>query len=171
MSFDWPGLRAGYERGITPTELARTMPNAPSRQAIEKHAKREGWQVARLPESDTNLPVSSRDIVLTAIGNGSNLELAAAAAGISDRTLYQWRKDDPAFEAACRAKRAAWLVSKIKQIDDADDWKAAAYMIERAPETKDQYSQKHEGGNTTIVLKIDRTEGVTIDGRREGTSD
>lgn len=165
--YDWPALRAGYERGITPTELARTIPNAPSRQAIDKHAKKEGWQVARLPENDPQLPVSSRDIVLNAIGNGANLELAAAAAGVSDRTLYQWRRDDPVFEAACKAKRAAWLVSKIKKINEADDWKAAAYMVERAPETKDQYSQKHEGGNTTIVLKIDRTEGITIDGQRE----
>src|SRR5688572_2921407 len=161
--FDWPALRAGYERGITPTELARTMPNAPSRQAIEKHAKREGWQVARLPESDKNLPVSARDIVLNAIGCGAKLELAAAAAGISDRTLYQWRRDDPVFEAACVAKKAAWLVSKIKRIDDADDWKAAAYLIERDPLTKEQYSPKQEGsGGVTVVLKVDRTEGVTV---------
>lgn len=166
--FDWPAIRAGFERGVSPVDLARTIPQSPSRQAIEKRAKKEGWTVAQLPVEGDKSPVSSRDIVLMHIRQGANLGLAAKAAGISERTLYQWRQDDPTFDVVIQACRAAHLTKHMGHIDEAAerDWKAAAYLLERAPETKDQYSQKHEGGNTTIVLRIDRTEGVTIDGHK-----
>ncbi len=167
MSFDWPAIKAAIERGMTPTEIAKTLPNVPTRQAIEKRIAKEGWAVARLPEAPSNLPVSQRDIVLTNMRVGATYEQAAAAAGIADNTLRLWRSQDPVFDAACQAQRAAWLVSKVKQINDAPDWKAAAYLLERSAETKEQFSPKSEGsGGVTVILKVDRTEGVTVDGKR-----
>ena len=155
-SFDWPAIKAAIERGLTPTEIAKTLPNVPTRQAIEKRIAKEGWAVARLPDEADNTPVSSRDIVLMRMGQGATYELAAAAAGVSDTTLRAWRNNDPVFDAACKARRAAWLTSKVKQIDDAPDWKAAAYLLERAPETKDQYGSKQGEGAPLIILNIHR---------------
>ncbi len=162
--FDWSAIKSAIDRGMTPTEIAKTLPNTPSRQAIEKRAKREGWQVARLPESDPNVPVTSRDIVLTQLRNGATLELAARASGITERTLYQWRQDDPTFDDACKASRSAWLLTKVKQIDEAPDWKAAAYLLERAPETRDQYGTRQGDSQPLIVLNINR-EQVTANGK------
>jgi hypothetical protein len=121
--------------------------------------------VARLPDETDNTPVSSRDIVLMRMGEGATYELAAAAAGVSDTTLRTWRTNDPVFDAACKAKRAAWLTSKVKQIDDAPDWKAAAYLLERAPETREQFGQKQDSGGVQIILNITREEpsGIVID--------
>jgi hypothetical protein len=164
-TFDWPSVKAAVERGLTPTEIAKTLPNVPTRQAIEKRMKREGW-VAALPKTQDNAPVTSRDMVLMHMGQGATYEMAAAASGIGESTLRLWRTQDPVFDAACKAKRAAWLTSKVKQIDDAPDWKAAAYLLERAPETKDQYGQKQDSGGVQIILNITRDEpahGTVID--------
>ncbi len=172
-TFDWPLIRAGYERGLTPNELADTIPNSPTRQAIAKRAAKEGWQVARLPD---NTPATvlegdaaTKAVILQNVRNGVGLGIAAQAAGVHENTLYNWRQSDVAFGEAILAARAAFIQTNIKRVNDAGerDWKAASYLLERSPETKDQFSQKSEGGGTTIVLKIDRTEGVTIDGKRE----
>ena len=166
-NFDWPTIKAAVERGLTPTEIARTLPNTPTRQAIEKKAKANGWVVARLPDQSVTHVVTERDIILNSMRIGATLEQAAAAAGISDRTLYQWRQDDPAFETACKSSRAAWAISKIKQINDAPDWKAALALLERAPETKDQYGHKQDSGGVQIILNITRDDprehGTVID--------
>lgn len=164
--FDWSAVKSAIERGMTPTEIARTLPNVPTRQAIEKRVAKEGWSIARLPGADANQPVTQRDIVLNHLRNGVTFEIAARAAGVSDRTVRMWREDDPTFEMACQASRAAFVASKIEQINDAPDWKAAAYLLERAPETKDQYGTK-QGESPMIVLNITREtpQGITIDGR------
>lgn len=172
--FDWPAIRAGYERGISPVELARSIPESPSRQAIEKRAKKEGWEVAQ--RADESLPATERDIVLQYIRNGATNKLAAAAAGISGSTLTRWLQDDE-FSALVQAARAAHLTKHIGNIDSAGerDWKASAYILERATETKDQFSQHKDSGGLTIVLNIDRrTEeerGITIEHDPPGTVD
>ena len=166
-NFDWPTIKAAVERGLTPTEIAKTLPNTPTRQAIEKKAKANGWVVARLPEQAVTTEVTPRDIVLMHMGQGATYELAAAASGIGESTLRLWRTQDPVFDAACKARRAAWLTSKVKQIDDAPDWKAAAYLLERSPETKEQFGQKQDSGGVQIILNITRDDprehGTVID--------
>ena len=165
-TFDWHAIRAAYERGVGPTEIASSLPESPSRQAIEKRAIKEGWEVARLPDSPGKSLSDPKAIVLSKIRTGSPKKLAALAAGISESTLYDWLKSDPSFRSLCEASRAAYLCTNIERIDSAADrdWRAAAYSLERAPETRDQYGQKQESGGLQIVLQIDRREGITIDG-------
>jgi hypothetical protein len=156
--FDWLAIRAAFERGMTPVEIAREIPQSPSRQAIEKRSSREGWDVAKLQQRTVSEPQGDRHIVLSSIRRGANLTLAAAAAGISDRTLRQWREDDETFDTACKAAKAAFIVSREQVITDAGDrgdWKAAAYQLERDPLTKDQYGQKNDP-SVQIILNISR---------------
>lgn len=168
--FDWPAIRAAAERGLTPTEIANTLPDSPSRQAIEKRMKREGWEVATLPNQapDTQLTGTdaTRAVVLQKVRSGVPLGIAARAAGIHPNTLKNWRDDDVTFGEAVQAARAAFLARKIAQVDEAGerDWKAASYLIERAPETRDEFGATKSDNSLTIVLQIDRSEGITIDG-------
>ena len=166
MDYDWPAIRAAWERGIGATEIARSIPQTPSRQAIETRAVKEGWSVARLP-TETKELTDPRQIILARIRTGATFELAAAAAGISSRCLLNWRHDNPDFEELIKAQRAAYLAGKIGQIDEAGerDWKAAAYLLERANETRDQFGQKQDSGGVTIVLNVDRSQGISIDGK------
>ncbi len=174
--FDWPAIRAGYERGMSPTEIAKTIPESPSRQAIEKRAKREGWEVAKLPDQAPGTELTGKDatkaVVLQKIRSGVPLGVAAKAAGIHDNTLRNWRNDDVAFGEAVQAARAAFIARKIEQVDEAGerDWKAAAYVLERSPETRDQYGHKQDSGGVTVVLNINRKEGITIEGHRVSES-
>lgn len=168
MNFDWPTIRGAFERGVSPTEIAKSVPQSPSRQAIVKRSKREGWAVARLPDSPANSLSDPRAIVLAKVRAGSPQKLAALAAGIGESTLYDWLNADPSFRSLIQAARAAHLCTNIERIDAAADrdWRAAAYSLERAPETRDQYGQKQESGGLVIVLQIDRNEaplGATIE--------
>lgn len=170
--FDWPTIRAAYERGLTPTEIVSTLPDCPSRQAVEKRAKKEGWQVAKLPNQAPDTQLTGKDatraVVLQKVRSGVPLGIAARAAGIHPNTLKNWRDDDVEFGEAVQAARAAFLARKIQQIDEAGerDWKAASYLVERASETRDEYSQSKSDGGLTIVLQIDRSQeprGVTLE--------
>lgn len=161
MTYDWPQIRALYERGVSPVEIARQVPESPSRQAIAKRALREGWTVA---QSDTDCIAAPRDIVVAKIREGATKTMAAAAAGISRDTLHAWLHD-PTFSARVESAKAAFLTEHIGNIHEAGkrDWKASAYLLERAPETRDQFSQKQDAGGITIVLALDRTKGVLLE--------
>ena len=166
--FDWPTIRNSYERGVSPCEISKTLTESPSRQAIEKRAKKEGWQVAVvLPEQEKAVSDSTRAIVVQKVRNGVPFTQAAREAGITERTLYNWRHDGSGFAEILEAARAAFLSKQIERIDEAGtrDWKAAAYLLERAPETRSEFGQKQDSGGLTIVLNIDRSErdGITIE--------
>ena len=167
QSFDWPMIRASYERGLSPNEIVRTLPNMPTRHAIEKRAVKEGWQVAIVPSGEVTFNDGDpKAVVLAKIRSGSPQKLAALAAGIAESTLYDWMNADPSFRSLVQASRAAYLTTNIERIHQAGarDWRAAAYGLERAPETRDQYGATKQEGGLTIVLQIDRSEGITIDG-------
>lgn len=168
-TYDWPTIRNSYERGISPSEIARTVPESPSRQAIEKRAIKEGWQVA-VVQSQPDQPVSdtTRGVIVQKVRSGVPFTQAAREAGITERTLYNWRHDGSGFAEILEAARAAFLSKQIERIDDAGtrDWKAAAYLLERAPETRSEFGQKQDSGGLTIVLNINRAEepeGLTLE--------
>lgn len=164
--FDWPTIRSSYERGVSPTEIAQTLPDCPSRQAIEKRAKKEGWAVAKLPEThDLTTNEGQKAVILSKVRSGAPLGLAARAAGITDRTLRNWRADDSAFAEMLEASRAAFLTTNIERIHEAGerDWKAAAYLVERASETRETFSQSKTDGGLQIVLQIVREERPAIE--------
>lgn len=164
QQFDWPAIRGLYERGVGATEIARQLPNCPSRQGIEKRAVKEGWEVAQLPDQPPNTVLTGKDatkaVILAQVRKTVPLYLAAQAAGISDDTLRRWRNDDASFAAAIAAARAAGLAECVSRIHEAGerDWKANEAILKKAPETKSEYGDAGEKGGITIVLNIDRSE-------------
>lgn len=71
--------------------------------------------------------------IFAAIEAGATYELAAKAGGITYETFNEWRKADPQFsEAIARVEYEAAL-SRLNIIAAAahDDWKAAAWWLER----------------------------------------
>jgi hypothetical protein len=77
---------------------------------------------------------------------GGTVEVAAAVAGVSERTFYAWmvrgdpsrtsKRDAPhrAFRAAverARAERQATLVAVLTQSAHKGSWRAAAWLLER----------------------------------------
>ena len=181
----WRQVRLTYEtKPVSTYALAKQFDV--TRQAIDKRAKKEGWQKCEgealqvaevLPICNTKgkqgvrLGSRSPENIAQAIEivrKTGNEGLAAAAIGVHQDTLRRWKSEDPDFAAEMQAARARKLYDWADSIDRAasKDWKAAAYQLERAPETREQYGTRLDGsGGTTVILSISRgSDSVTIDG-------
>ena len=85
-----------------------------------------------------------QDIILDAIENGNYAHVAAAKAGITEKTLYEWLKrgengEEPyrkfserlLTKAALAEDRMVNVVRSASQQEVAGDWKAGAWWLER----------------------------------------
>lgn len=71
--------------------------------------------------------------IMQAIDMGATQELAAGYGGISTDTFHQWRDRYPDFAAKLRESEGRAAVKWLAKIEAAatDDWKAAAWKLER----------------------------------------
>ena len=136
--FDWPAIFTLLDGGRTVREVAK-LPDTPTRQAISKALKKrdesgnqtKGQEVAeRLPTQLGRNTPETKQIILDKIATGAPYELAARAAGVSDRTVRHWRANDADFAAAVETARAWHLAQMAGHISDAAprDWKAASLI-------------------------------------------
>ncbi len=174
---DWDAIRVRYARGETAYAISKSMGGKPTRQGIMKRAKRESWMQGNstIPESIKNLSLlqvhnkhprkrtpENVNAILGFMQNGASDEIAAKAAGISPKTLYTWKSDDPEFAAMIEVARAQKVVEWIGKIDSAKDWKAQLKLLQVAPETNEQFADRRKDEGPTIILNIHRDE-VVID--------
>jgi hypothetical protein len=141
-----------------------------SHQAISQRATKEGWtEEARLQlaakefkvvEANGKATVGAKLAVIQALENGVLLKTAAGAAGISERTLREWRETDAAFAAECEKAVDRFIQANLELIQAAakrGDWKAAQWMLGKHPKSKADYAEEKAGGNgntVNIVLSI-----------------
>ena len=73
------------------------------------------------------------EALLVALGTGCTREAAAGHAGIHRTTLYRWLENDPGLRARVEKAEADVEVRLAAEIVQAapDDWRAAAWMLER----------------------------------------
>ena len=176
---NWNAVRVRWEGGETAYSIAKTEPV--SRQGIDHRAKREGW--LRLDESTDYAPMVAAErceiikrpiqgseigkreqvtlaVILGAVSQGSSEGLAAKMAGIDPSTLTAWKREDPVL--ACEVGRARAIAGGgyIQCIHNASqtDWKAAAYMAERHPDTKGEFGRAAITGlpGPNIQINIER---------------
>lgn len=85
------------------------------------------------------MPVTTREVILTAIDSGLPLKWAAKMAKISYETLNNWRKKDAEFDAECEFALARVAQRSIGVVLSADDWRAHSwYLSKRVDEFKDE---------------------------------
>lgn len=56
---------------------------------------------------------------------------ACSAASISEETFYTWKKEKPEFSESIERELATFKLTCIRAINDAKDWKARAWWLER----------------------------------------
>ena len=131
-------------------------PDMPSRQAMAKRQKLEGWQ--RVTEIDTTtLPVEQsywnslsvrRQTVIQELAYGAkDLSEAAARAGVPKNTVYDWTKA-PEYRALCDVARASTRRGLIKRLYD---------FGERDPKPNQWLLEKlfpHEFGQRATTMNI-----------------
>ena len=167
-TYDWPMIRALYEKGVKVAQIPKQVSASPTRQAIAQRAKREGWKVALVSREDLPPALTqsfgrdtpeTRAQVIDAIRNGVSESVAASLVGVHRNTLGNWKKQDVAFCAAIDSARAAFINRHHANIDKAGerDWRASAYVLERQAETREQFNPANAGsGGISIVLNIVR---------------
>ena len=80
--------------------------------------------------------------------------------------MYDWRKNDPVFAKAVQVARASHLTDMVGHITDAAprDWKAASYLLEHAPETREEFSKVDASNRPVqVILHINRGNGDDTD--------
>ena len=172
---DWDAIRVRYARGETAYAISKSMGGKPTRQGIMKRAKRESWMQGNstIPESIKNLPLlqvhnkhprkrtpENVNAILGFMQNGASDEIAAKAAGISPKTLYNWKLDCPEFATMIEVARAQKVVEWIGKIDSAKDWKAQLKLLQVSPEAREQFADRRKDEGPTIILNIHRDEVV-----------
>ena len=101
------------------------------------------------------------DGILKAIRIGITFERAAELHRVSRATIYRWRNEDPEFDKDVLEAVVYSEAILLQRINDktADDWKAAAWILERRhPE---QYSQRREI-DVTVTKSDGRDEVVAM---------
>lgn len=167
--YDWQYIRGLYESGQTPYQIAKR-PDMPSKEGIRKRAKSEQWQ---RPDTENRLPIVAEAlsvnshlltddvlrVVLDMIASGATLEIACAAAGISARTWSLWQQQDNRLRDAVRRARAGKLVSWMSHVDKAAerDWRAGQWLLQTAPETREQYARSQSDSRLEVTINIDRS--------------
>jgi len=100
--------------------------------------------------------------VIESLKEGSTFRIAAAAAGVNENTLKNWRTADADFETACRQARAQFAQRNIARVNDAasEDWRAATWLLEKHPDTREEFKSAETakgGGGIQVILQIPRS--------------
>jgi len=139
----WDAVKAMWMAGNSASSIGNKQ-GLPTKQAICDRIKSEGWE--RIDKPDESLAVIPFDglspqqqIVATKIGQGLTQKDAAAFAGITPETVSVWVKNDPNFLKAKQAAVAVKAARRVKRIEDAEDWRAATWLLERDPDSRTDY--------------------------------
>lgn len=177
QTYDWSMIKRLYTGGQTAYAISK-MEGMPSKQAVMYRAKREQWDIAKaevaalLPSVNDSVDRAGKAArILERLRNGATHALAARAEGIHPETWRLWRVDDALLQDKAQEAMAQYVATTKGHIDTAAarDWKAAAWLLERHPESRDELKPRESKGDNqglTVVLNIDRARAtVSEDGR------
>ena len=180
MNFDWDFIKDRWEHGETAGQIAKT-PGMPTRQAINKRARKEGWErkLEQFPVATTGTSVSipldldpRKKSALGVLSQGGNYKDAARAACISEETFRLWRKDPEYLELVLAVETGLKLemLEHVRQ-GAARDPKHAQWWLQHHPQTRSEFGH---GATTPTVgnqynvlagnnLGIDRSNVIEVE--------
>ncbi len=171
----WAEVRERYEAGETAGQIAKT-PGFPTKQAINRRAKREGWErkLELVPMGSGGTVAIPTDLdprrraALEALSDGGNYRDAARAAHVSDETFRLWRKD-PKYLALVLAVESELKLEMLRHVRKgaARDPKHAEWMLMHHPSIRGEFGDRQHTtqiGTIRIGNIVPRSlPGVTID--------
>lgn len=182
QKYDWGAIRDRYESGETSGAISKSLGEYPTRQGIEKRAKREGWlKISKsAKEAVRNLPsiqnptfprapseelgkytVENAQIILSAFECAVSPKIAAGLVGLTQGQLKKWMDRDHQFAMEIRSRAAQIAAEQVKGIWDSDDWRALKWLLERTPFSREEYGpQQSKNEGPQVILNIHRDEVV-----------
>lgn len=117
------------------------------------------------------------ETILDAIERGKSMIDAASAAGITDRTLYNWQREQPELKTEierARARAESYYLECLKEAaTEKKDWRAYAWLLEH--DFPDRWSLKREvevavsqksDGIAEVKAMIEQTTPLVIQAQR-----
>ena len=87
------------------------------------------------------------------IAKGLPMIQSAIACNISKATFYRWREEKPEFEEMVTQAVAVSEARLLNKISDSEDWRAAAWVMERR--FPDRWTKKDK-----VEMNLNRSEGL-----------
>jgi len=87
------------------------------------------------------------------IAKGLPILQSAIACGISRTTFYRWKDERPEFEEMVNQAVAVSEARLLNKISDAEDWRAAAWVMERR--FPDRWAKRDK-----VEMNLNRSEGL-----------
>ncbi len=89
--------------------------------------------------------------IVTLLSEGLSIKSSCNLCGVSERAYHEWTRRGQAgeepyaafFDAASRA-RDSWKARLLRRLNEGDDWRAAAWLLERCFPA--EFGPKHEEG-------------------------
>ena len=183
---NWNVIKVRWESGESSYALAKELPL--TKQAVDYRVKSEGW-VRKEKNDPVNWVERAREsmvpnirpngkkspavvgTILEAVATGVPDYVAAQAAGVTPKTLVEWKNKDPGLVTElirARSMSASTCVQRIFAAGDRD-WKADAYLLERNPLTRDQFTKQQKDNELPIKFTFERKRapgilGTTVEG-------
>ncbi len=163
QAIDERAQRGGWIRGVDPDKIAqaRELPACKALQAVAD---------ARLQQPDIKVPRAVAVMrgwgkktpetiasILSDIELGISEAKSAQHAGIADTTWLRWKADDADLMALVEQARAQFLRKNLNRIDRAaekTDWKAAMTLIERSPNTREDFKSPEAAGKAGVTIQV-----------------
>ena len=161
--YDWDEIRKMYESGITPAEISRILGGRPTRQAISKRAKKEGWTVNPLVAEPgvvndfivpSDLPVK-KQAVLMFLKAGGQTNQAHLVADVDRSTWNRWLKDEWFASLVGKAQLSTTMkVVECALRGAAQDPKYAWEWLKNHPVTRGDYGPPAKHATQIGQIKI-----------------
>ncbi|HEX7080208.1 MAG TPA: hypothetical protein VF329_04270 [Gammaproteobacteria bacterium] len=100
--------------------------------------------------------MNTKQRILELVSTGSTLRLASGACGLEPAEAAELLRTDERFRRAVRAARYSVLAAAAAKVAASKDSRSARWMLEVAPESRDEYRQESAGGRLEVVINIDR---------------
>lgn len=140
----WDAVRAMWMAGSSAHSIAQK-DGMPSKQAICVRAKDEGWE--RIDAVDPVLELIPFDglteqqcFAVRKLAEGLPKKHVAALCGIDPTTVSRWLSDNADFAKAAQAAIAAKTYRRLQRVEQAEDWKASSWLLERDKDSRDDFS-------------------------------
>lgn len=143
----WDAVKAMWMAGESATSIG-SKEGMPSKQAICVKANEEAWQ--RVDAVDPGMELIPFDgltekqrFAVSKLAEGLRKKDVAALIGVDPSTISDWIKTVPQFAKAEVAARAVKTYRRLRKVEDAEDWRAATWLLERDWDSKSDFAPKY----------------------------
>lgn len=112
------------------------------------------------PNWGRGFPFGEMARALEAIEGGMPIQMACESAGVEFSRLVEWRRREPRLDGIVRRARALAAAPLVAKVRGSEDWRAAAWLLERSA-AREEFRQEQGGGEKLVIeINVARDESI-----------